>query len=132
MQLFTGKRVSLPAITRKNVSNVMQLFTTKRYKEDQEFIIDVNQKVKLGCIENYFKINSKGRNVVYGLILEKFVSPYFYIKLKKKLSKKTDFKKSKDLEKFEFVLFKIEKILDKIRTKCYINNTLSDGRCSMA
>jgi len=130
--LFTSKRVSLQKVTRKNVSEVMSLFTKKQYKRDQQFIIDVNQKVQLDGIENYFIINSNGRNVIYTLIFKQFVSPYFYIKLKKFVPKKNIFKKSKELVKFEFVVNKIEKLLDKMRTKNYINNTLSDGRCSMA
>lgn len=130
-QCMTGKRIQISGITRKNVGNVMELFTDKRYKEDQAFIIDVNKKTNLNGIEDYFRINIKGRSIVYGLIQEQYISPYFFIKLKKKAIVENQNKKNGEYIQFELVMNTIEKTLDKTRIKKYINN-IHNKRCTMA
>ena len=131
IQWLTGKRVKMSDINRKSVDLTMDLFTTKRYKIDQQFIVDMNEQVQLDNIQAYFKINVSGRCLVYSLVRECHISPIFFIKLYKKSQPETKIEKSKECLRFEFTMKKLEKLLDLRRTRMYID-TKRFGRCNMA
>jgi len=109
------------------MDEVLDLFTVNQYNKDKQFIVELNKDVRLNGIESYFRINENGRNLVYTLTVDKYISPIFFIKLNKFSEKKPKHKKDKEYYRFEYAMKIIEKLLDKKRKKNYLNTNAKRG-----
>lgn len=104
-------------ITEKDINITSKLFTEEQLEKDQEFLIQLNDKIKLTDIADYFKINRNGGNIIYEkLILNKNVSPYFYIECQNLVSREEE-KESEELKKFIRIINKIKETLAKKKTE---------------
>jgi hypothetical protein len=107
------KSLSWNEINNKNILNIKKLFTQGQLEQDKKFIIKVCEKINHLDANNplgdLFKINEDGKSIIYELVLQKNISPYFYIYFKNSfltlnqeyviLNKQI----SKEYKKFEFL-----------------------------
>jgi len=91
-----------------SVNKVKSLFCRERLDDDKNKVININKKVKLNDIDDFFKIREKGDSLIYDLIVSKQVSLYFFIHFFDKIKTATSrprlqFDKSKKYQKLEKV-----------------------------
>lgn len=69
------------------MSNIMAcktLFTKKQLDKDKEFILNLSKKVgKIKDINTFYRVNANGKNILLDLLLDKYISPFFYIRMSK-------------------------------------------------
>jgi hypothetical protein len=76
------------SITEKKLSGFEQkYFSNDSLKRDQNLIVDVNNELKVGGVDDFFRINDEGGECHAHLLLKnKYISPMFYIKYMGRLS----------------------------------------------
>ena len=113
-----NKKLSWKQINSENVKLTANLFTRKQFELDKKFIIELNKKVKLESIEEYYQINSDGNNFLFNLILDRSISPIFYYKMFVK-TKSKKYEESDNLKLFNATINKIKKI-NKENAECQL------------
>lgn len=63
------------------IIKIKKLFTDDQYKKDQDVMLGLSKRLKIKKIDDYFKINDDQKSLMFDLIINKFVSPLFYIKM---------------------------------------------------
>jgi len=79
-----GYVVDIHKLKLDRIREILKLYTTKQLNKDKEFILEINQELKLN-IEDLFKVNEQGESIVFNLIKKNYIHPIFYIKYSKKL-----------------------------------------------
>lgn len=97
------------------VSNILackKLFSTKQLERDKKFILEVNKKVKFKDINIFYKVNANGKNILLDFILDKYISPMFYVHmLKYRKDENQKFKSSDILKKVDRIVGKLSTLL---------------------
>lgn len=100
--LFTDKKIRIKTLNLKRIKEILKLFTRKRFNSDIDFLVTVNESLSITNVQDYFKINNSGENIVYNLIKKEFVSPIFYLYYRRKFKNDEGIKtKSKEYLHFE-------------------------------
>jgi hypothetical protein len=106
-----NEKIDLSLVKDKNINKIAQLFTDKQLKKDQEFMIELSKITKIIDIEEYFKTNRNGGNIIYDeLIAKKRISPYFYIEYGKEEKEENE---NEELKRFKKIIKKFKQILKK-------------------
>jgi hypothetical protein len=71
----------------EDVNLIKNLFTEETYKKDKIFIIKLSENIRFNSMEQYLTLNNKGNTYCYDLIMQKYVSPLFWIKWRKRYEK---------------------------------------------
>ena len=77
---MTGKTKPLHELKNKNILKIKKIFTKKQLEEDKKFILNINKKLQLKSMIEFFEIRSNGMPIIYELIKKNYVSPAIYIK----------------------------------------------------
>jgi hypothetical protein len=113
MYIF-DKKVNLNSINKNYVKSTMKLFTKEELERNKKFILDVNKQVKLKNINEFFDIKDDGVSVVYHLIMDKNISPIFYVYFtNKNLTIKKENVILDEYKRFEKIMYLIIKTLFK-------------------
>lgn len=90
-----------------------KIYTKKQLDKDKKFILDLNEKVKFKDINTYYKVNADGSNILYDLILKKYITPIFYVRM---LAYRTDgedkYEPSDTLNRVDVITNKIKEIME--------------------
>ncbi len=69
-------------VTKKSMHEFKKLFTSKILKLDEKIILQVNKEVKYNDIKKFFEVVD-GKSMIYRLIMQKAISPLFWLKYNK-------------------------------------------------
>jgi hypothetical protein len=90
-----------------------KIYTEESLKKDKVFILTLNKKLKLKDINIYYKVNTDGNNILYDLLLKRYVSPMFYIRMYKYIENKDEkYIPSDSLKRVDLVTKEIKKIME--------------------
>jgi hypothetical protein len=67
------------------VIEVSKIFTLKQLKIDEDFIIQINKKLKFKDLKEYFEVRENGEPIIFELIKKNYVTPAIYIKFYEKI-----------------------------------------------
>lgn len=111
--MMGDKKVQLYKVKPKDITETMQLFTTKRTKVDLNLLKAVYKEFKFKSIKDYFDLKEDGTNIAYILTIQGKISPVFFIKnFEKNLTNdKKDVKINKEYEQFKRIARKIKETL---------------------
>jgi hypothetical protein len=115
---FIGKQTPIFEFRAENILNTKSEFTARRLHQDIEFMKVVNSTLKFDSIGRYFKLNSDGENLLYPLVLDKKISPHFYIKFGGKTL--TNLSENSKLKTVNF--YKFENLLNVINNYKNLSN----------
>ena len=72
----------------KKINTVRKALSATRYKNDKTLLLDMNKKIKLKSVEDYFTIRKGGTSYIYDLIEKRYISPITFLNLRPKLNLK--------------------------------------------
>jgi len=101
--LFVSKKIRIKNLNLNRIKEIKKLFTRKQFNADVDFLISINKSLNITKVQDYFKINNNGENIVYNLIKKGFISPIFYMYYYKKIF--TNDKQSIDSKSKEYLHF---------------------------
>jgi hypothetical protein len=109
-----NEKLRIYNINFKDVKKVAKIFTKKQLKKDEEFIIKINETLKLKSVEEFFEIRENGEPIIYDLIKKNFITPVIYVKFYEKIltiENKDVILLNDDYKKFKYAIKNIIKIL---------------------
>jgi len=108
------KNIKIYQIYPTDIKKIAKIFTKKQIKNDEDFIIKMNQNLKLKNVSELFEIRENGEPIIYDLIKNNYVSVAIYVKLYEKLlttKNKDVIFKSDNYKRFEYAMKNIIKII---------------------
>ncbi|MFW6219535.1 MAG: hypothetical protein ACOC33_01575 [bacterium] len=112
--IYNSKFISLNKITYKNIKDTLKLYTKKTLIKDKTFIKKINDELNFKNIADFFIINDDGENLIYNLIIKKYISPIIFLQYRKKcltINEKNTILKNEKYLKFEKYMNMINKHL---------------------
>jgi hypothetical protein len=97
-----------------DIKKVAKIFSKKQIKIDEDFIIKMNETLKLKNVRELFEIRENGEPIIYDLIKNNYVSAAIYVKLYEKLlttKNKDVILMSGNYKRFEYAMKNIIKII---------------------
>jgi hypothetical protein len=97
-----------------DIKNVAKIFTKKQIKKDEEFIIKINETLKLKSVDEFFQLRENGEPIIYELIKNNFITPAVYVKYFEKIltiENKDVILMSDNYKKFRYAMKNIIKII---------------------
>jgi hypothetical protein len=116
LESLWNSSLNLKSINYKNIEDNKELFNEKQIKKDLEVLRHAQKKLNLKYPYEYFITDETGQSIVYSLIINKAISPYFYLKYINKYLTNPSIEclflnKNKKYRKFEGTLKIVEKLL---------------------
>jgi len=83
-QYIFNNKINLKDINNKNVNEIIKLYTREQLEKDKKFILSVIKQSIVKNLNELFKIKEDGESIIYSLIQQKFISPFFFAFIKQK------------------------------------------------
>ena len=95
-----------------------KIYTPKQLTKDKEFILNLSKRVKIKSINIYYKVNANGNNILLDLILDKYISPVFYVRmLKYREDEKQKYIPSDTLKKVDRITEQLTELIGGVKKK---------------
>jgi hypothetical protein len=76
---------NLGQVRSENVQKIMGLYTKIQLKKDRNMLVAINEEANLDGIEEYFRVRENGKPIIYDLIINNSISPYFYMHYRERI-----------------------------------------------
>ena len=113
--LFVDKH-TLIKLNKKRIKEIKKTLTAKQFNIDKEFLLSINKSPNNIDYHEFFKINNDGKNIIYDLIKNEYITTIFYLFFYRKYLTNTreniNFNTCKEYLHFERILNIILKYLN--------------------
>ena len=87
--IFSGDKFAWHALKVSDIKKMADLYSKTRYEIDKKFILDLIERTKPKTVfeklspekDKLFKINDDGKNYLYSLVINNYISPLMFAKM---------------------------------------------------
>lgn len=94
-----GEPITFKTLNVKAIFESMKMFTKEKYAEDKKFILSLSKKQGICDVREYFDVGLNGLSFIDDFIINKYVSPIFYVKMRKYITFSIDGEKDEHRER---------------------------------
>lgn len=89
--VFNDDQLKWSALKVNDIIKISDLYSQKRYEKDKEFLVDLAERLKpktvfeklVSAHEKLYRINDDGKNYLYSLVINNYISPLIFANLYK-------------------------------------------------